>query len=100
MNPWRSVIGALVLGLVISLLLVGCIVQRFTGPRLTGTCEGACAHYLACKRGHSEVDRKRCLEECPDVFSDRDSLMAYESLSCANAIEYVDGKVAKTAATP
>lgn len=98
MKQGRSVIASIVLGLVISLALIGCIVRRFTGPQITGTCEGACAHYAQCKPGHSDVDRSRCLGECPNVFSDRDSLMAYESLSCDNAVEYVDGKVATTAA--
>jgi hypothetical protein len=32
------------------------------------------------------------------VFSDRDSLMAYESLTCEDAVEFVDGRAAKTAA--
>lgn len=93
----KSVITSVVFGLVISLLLVGCIVKRLTGPQLTGTCDGACAHYVQCKPGHSDADRARCVAECPTVFSDRDSLMAYESLSCDNAVEYVDGKSAKTA---
>jgi hypothetical protein len=92
------VIASLVLGLVISLMLVGCIVRRLAGPQLTGTCDGACAHYVQCKPGHSDADRARCMTECPNVFSDRDSLMAYESLSCDNAVEYVDGRSAKTAA--
>ena len=76
----------------------GCIVQRFTAPQLTGTCDGACAHYVQCKPGHSNADRDRCMAECPGVFSDRDSLMAYESLTCDDAVEYVDGNAAKTAA--
>ena len=98
MNCMKSVIASLVLGLVISLMLVGCIVRRLAGPQLTGTCDGACAHYVQCKPGHSDADRARCMTECPNVFSDRDSLMAYESLSCDNAVEYVDGRSAKTAA--
>jgi hypothetical protein len=94
----RTVITGLVLGFAIALSMIGCVVKRLTGPQLTGTCDGACAHYLQCKPAHATTDRDRCLAECPDVFSDRDSLMAYESLSCDDAIEYVDGKAAKTAA--
>jgi hypothetical protein len=94
---FKSVITAVVLGLVISLALIGCIVKRLTGPQLTGTCDGACAHYTQCKPGHGDADRTRCIAECPSVFNDRDSLMAYESLSCENAVEYVDGQAAKTA---
>jgi len=90
--PWRG-IG---LGLALAVALFGCIVRRVAGPQLTGTCEGACSHYLQCKPGHPESDRPRCEAECPSVFSDRDSLMAFESLSCEDAVEFVDGSAAKT----
>lgn len=83
----RGVLAALVI-----VLFASCIVKRFvSGPRLTGTCQGACDHYIECKAGAQKADRTRCEAECPDVFSDRDSLEAYESLSCTNAVEYVDG---------
>jgi hypothetical protein len=95
-------VKSIVLGLLVSAgtmtLATSCIVKRFTGPRITGTCDGACAHYVECKPGHGDADRNRCVTECPDVFSDRDSLMAYESLTCDDAVEYVDGNAAKTAA--
>lgn len=86
------------LSLSLSLSMIGCIVRRVAGPQLTGTCDGACAHYVQCKPGHAAADRDRCLVECPDVFSDRDSLMGYESLSCDDAVEFVDGTAAQTAA--
>lgn len=91
-------IRGLVIGVMIALGISSCIVRRLTGPRVTGTCDGACAHYVECKPGHLEKDRQRCHSECPDAFSDRDSLMAYESLSCKDAVEYVDGNP-PTAAT-
>ena len=96
----RSIGLAIVLGLGLSagLSASGCVVRRFTGPQLTGTCDGACSHYVQCKPGHANADRNRCLAECPDVFSDRDSLMTYESLACEDAVEYVDGNSARTAA--
>jgi hypothetical protein len=93
-----GVILGLGLGLVLSLSMIGCIVNRLTGPQLTGTCDGACAHYVQCKPGHRDADRTRCAAECPDVFSDRDSLMAYETLTCDDAVDFVDGHPAKTAA--
>lgn len=77
----------------------GCVMQRFTGPRLTGTCEGACDHYVECKHGHNKADHMRCVKECPDAFSDRDLLITYETLSCDDAVEYVDGTAARTAKT-
>jgi len=100
MNRAGSIGLAVVLGLAIAagLSAPGCVVRRFTGPDLTGTCDGACAHYVQCKTGHAQADGARCLAECPEVFSDRDSLMTYESLACADAVEYVDGNSARTAA--
>lgn len=88
-------IRAIALGLLIALAISSCVVKRLMGPRLTGTCEGACDHYVSCKSG--KADRQRCQQECPDVFADRDSLMAFESLSCTNAVEYVDGKSPQSA---
>ena len=85
-------------GAILALLLTGCIVRHLvSGPRLTGTCHGACAHYIECKAGALPEDRTRCETECPDVFSDRDSLMAFEGLSCQNVVEYVDGTSPKAA---
>ncbi|MGE0549513.1 MAG: hypothetical protein AB7O24_27030 [Kofleriaceae bacterium] len=84
-------------GLILSFLTSSCIVHRLTTPRLTGTCDGACDHYLACKAGDTDADRERCRVECPQVFSDADSLMEFENLSCTAAVEYVDGTPNKTA---
>ena len=89
-----------ILGALLAIFITSCIVKRFTGPTLTGTCAGACSHYIECKPGHPEQDRQRCNEECPQVFSDRDSIMGYESLSCKDAVEYVDGSAKKTAVSP
>lgn len=89
---WRGLVAGVVLALIAS-----CVVHRLVGPRLTGTCEGACAHYVSCKPGAGAADRDRCQAECPDVFGDRDSLMGYESLECADAVEYVDGSQKRVA---
>ena len=83
-------------GVLLGLFVAGCLVPRATGPRLTGTCEGACAHYVDCKPGHPLADRTRCTAECPSVFTDQDSLMGYESLTCRDAVEFIDGAHAKT----
>ncbi len=83
--------------LAFALAITSCIVRKLTGPTITGTCSGACAHYIECKPGHLSADRTRCQTECPNVFSDRDSLMAYESLSCPNAVEFVDGSSSRAA---
>jgi hypothetical protein len=91
------VIRGLVLGIALACLIASCVVRRVMSPRLTGTCDGACAHYVACKSGAGAEDKRRCNQECPDVFSDRDSLMAFESLSCPDAVEFVDGSQKRTA---
>ena len=92
----KSVIVALALGLV----LAGCVVRHLMGgPRLTGTCPGACAHYIECKPGHPENERARCETECPGVFSDQESLMMYESLDCKDAVEYKDGTATRAASS-
>ena len=85
------------IALAIALAITSCIVRKLTGPRITGTCAGACDHYIECKSGHLASDRIRCESECPNVFSDSDSLMAYESLSCPNAVEFVDGNSSRAA---
>lgn len=90
-------IRSIVLGLLIAAIITSCVVNRLMGPRLTGTCEGACDHYISCKSG--KASKVQCRNECPDVFADRDSLMAFESLSCSNAVEYVDGKSPKAASS-
>lgn len=80
-----------VAALVIAAAVAGCITRNTRTRQLTGTCAGACAHYVECKPNHPEEDRQRCLAECPDVFRDEDSLMGFESLTCKDAVEYIDG---------
>jgi hypothetical protein len=91
------VIVRVMICVMLAAVFASCIVRNLTGPRLTGTCDGACSHYVECKPSHTTQDGARCRSECPDVFSDRDSLMAYESLSCPDAIEYIDGNPSHTA---
>ena len=79
--------------LVIATALGGCLVRYVVGPGLTGTCDGACAHYVDCSdrpdpRG---TLRQACLAECPGVFADHESIMAFESLSCPDTVEFVEG---------
>jgi hypothetical protein len=88
------VIKGLVLGIAVAASITACATtgpRGRTGNQLTGTCAGVCDHYIECKSGHPEADRSRCLQECPEVFTDDDSRVGYESLTCADAVEYVDG---------
>jgi hypothetical protein len=87
---WLALCFALTIA--IPAALPACAVMRtFTGRRVTGTCQGACDRYVSCKAGATDGDRQRCLSECPDVFSDPESIGAFESLECADAVGYVDG---------
>ena len=85
----------LLLGIAVAAAISACATGGNRGPsgnRLTGTCAGVCDHYIECKSGHPEADRSRCMQECPEVFKDDDSRIGYESLTCEDAVEYVDGK--------
>src|SRR5678809_102566 len=37
------------------------------GPS-TGTCQGACQHYLSCKGDVAPASRSRCLSECKQIY--------------------------------
>lgn len=82
-------LAALALVLGIAAVIASCRPPAFlVGRRVTGTCEGACDHYLECKGGGST---DACVADCREVFSDPESLRAFESLSCADTVEYVEG---------
>jgi hypothetical protein len=103
MSEKRTKLGRLIAGaLAAALALSGCLVRYVTGPRLTGTCGGACDHYLGCRRepdpGHAI--RRACLAECPGVLGDADSIMAFESLSCPDTIEFVEGPARRPPGAP
>ncbi len=87
MRPMRAIAG----GALAAALLGSCVVRYVMGPRITGTCSGACDHYVECRGKTSAEVRAACLTECPQVFGDRESLMAFESLSCPNTVEFVEG---------
>ena len=84
---------ALGAALAIAAALGGCVVRYVVGPRLTGTCDGACEHYVDCsdRADQGGALRQACLAECPGVFADHESIMAFESLSCSDTVEFVEG---------
>lgn len=84
---------ALLLGFAVTLCIPACAAMQhtFTGRSITGNCTGACDRYVDCKVGATDADLSRCLEECPQVFSDSDSIAAFESLECVDVVAYVDG---------
>jgi hypothetical protein len=83
--------------LVMAAALLSCVryarMQTFTS---TGTCAGACRHYLACKGDGSDASQKVCEEDCGEIFvddgePDRESLREFEGLDCEIAVAFVDG---------
>lgn len=86
--------------LLAALALSGCIVRYIRGPQLTGTCDGACDHYLQCRGGDIGGVREACLAECPQVFGERESIMSFESLSCPDTVEFVEGPARRPLGTP
>jgi hypothetical protein len=70
---------------------------RFQGfSSQTGTCEGACRHYVSCKDDERPEAFRGCMSDCGEIFvydgeADRDSLRAFEGLECSDAIAFVDG---------
>jgi hypothetical protein len=78
--------------------------RHLSSRSASGTCAGACDHYVECKPLATASDQAQCERECPLVFSDQDSLSAFESLSCTDTVGFVDGDPAmradNEAATP
>jgi hypothetical protein len=68
--------------------------------RLTGTCQGACEYYVACKGFEDPALTRACVAECDEVFSDAESLRAFESLSCDNVVLFVEGTTGRPPGTP
>lgn len=62
---------------------------------LTGTCPGACDYYANCKelRGDRISDQVHaaCTRECDEIFSSSETILAFESLVCEDAIAFVEG---------
>jgi hypothetical protein len=62
----------------------------------TGTCEGACGHYVECKEDRAPRALQTCMAECREIYvydgvADEESLMAFESLDCTATVGFVDG---------
>jgi hypothetical protein len=62
----------------------------------SGTCEGACEHYVECKDDPPPDAYRQCLAECRDIYvhdgdADVDSLLVFEGLECKATIAFVEG---------
>ncbi len=66
--------------------------QAVFNQRITGTCEGACNRYVACKGTDSTKLVNACVAECQEMFSGEEGLKAFESLPrCEDVISFVEG---------
>jgi hypothetical protein len=91
------------LGLVIRLLalLVGltaltsttmCVRQPGAAQRnVTGTCQGACDYYLACKRDDDTQRWSACMTDCNEFFSNEQALREFERMECDAVVSFVEG---------
>jgi hypothetical protein len=76
------------------LALAGCV--RHLGPAYrrspTGTCPGACEHYLLCKGTPDDRETmSACVDECRAIYDDASVLAAYERLECEKAVAFIEG---------
>lgn len=90
----------LLLALAGSLLLLSSLscsrpIRYKTYRMFTGTCPGACDYYVTCKQRQgdevSESLQAACVDECSQIFSSSDVIIAFESLLCEDAIAFVEG---------
>ncbi|MEZ4364989.1 MAG: hypothetical protein R2939_01720 [Kofleriaceae bacterium] len=90
--PRPALPPGVIVGVVAGALFAGCI-TRWLAPerRLTGTCDGACAYYLGCKHADGPDARAACVVDCGGVFGSPEQIRAFESLSCRDVVEFVDG---------
>lgn len=73
-------------------VLAGCAKPRYIVYRkVTGTCEGACSYYLACKRSDDQIAHQSCVSECQEIFSSAETIKDFERLECEDAVAFVEG---------
>jgi hypothetical protein len=77
-------------------VLSGCVAHGRSSVRqyaaeVTGSCEGACDHYLSCKSSESAAAHDACVTECEEIYEDPFTLAHFESLECVEAIQFVEG---------
>lgn len=65
---------------------------RHNERRPTGTCPGACTHYVECKKMSTESPTfHACVQECRDIYEDPQMLASFERLTCDDAVAFVEG---------
>ncbi len=90
---------------IIAALEFGCAsTPHRRGQWFTGTCSGACDYYAHCKARSGEKIgpevQTACVTECTEVFSSRQSILAFESLVCEDAVAFVEGQSGRAPGEP
>ena len=83
----------------LALLVASCAWRpsSYSGPReITGSCPGACRHYVRCKDSSEPALHDACVAECRVIFEedgepDVATLGMFEQLQCPDAIGFVEG---------
>jgi hypothetical protein len=81
---------------------VSCVKRQTAGSsRIIGTCEGACQHYVSCKRTDDPGLLRECVRDCALIYTDdngvedAETLGLFERLDCEEAISFVEGTTAE-----
>lgn len=91
-------ITSLAIVLAIAFFATACVKRqtRASAP-ITGSCEGACEHYVSCKRSDDPALLRKCVRECKTFYADdsgvedAETLGLFERLDCDEAVSFVEG---------
>ncbi len=97
----------LAIALAIALAAGACVKRQTLGSQqVTGTCEGACEHYVSCKKSDDPALLRRCVRECRSFYTDdsgaedAETLGLFERLDCEETVSFVEGEPSVGAANP
>ncbi len=73
-----------------------CVRRGVVRDRPPGSCDGACEHYMGCKRVRDPETKSACVRECraayeTDGIQDTETLGHIEGLSCEDIIGMIEG---------
>lgn len=92
--------------IITSSFTVGCVKsQSVTRTRASGSCAGACSHYISCSGKDSKEVYAACFRECRFAYSDRGNedkrtLGHIESFDCAEIVSFVEGSSGRAPGAP
>jgi hypothetical protein len=79
-----------------------CVKRQTQGSsQVSGTCEGACQHYVSCKRSDDPRVLRECVRDCATIYTDdngvedSETLGLFERLDCEETISFVEGETAQ-----